>query len=151
MPKNKSSTLSSSFCHSSLYNPRAWSRRYCHSRAIRHMSSSSYCRFTQRLYYITAFIWNSIYKKKSVVQTHSSYLHEWYSKRELKYPVITPTKFLHSMSPLVSDTYVVCDPCITTQHEFGTNSARTQTHNMDNFAAFIGSRKEDYWLIQTDQ
>ena len=25
----------------------------------------------------------------------------------------------------VSDTYVVCDPCITTQHEFGTNSART--------------------------
>ena len=26
----------------------------------------------------------------------------------------------------VSDTYVVSDPCITTQHEFGTNSARTQ-------------------------
>ncbi len=26
----------------------------------------------------------------------------------------------------VSDTYVVSDPCITTQHEFGTNSVRTQ-------------------------
>ena len=25
----------------------------------------------------------------------------------------------------VSDTYVVSDPCIATQHEFGTNSART--------------------------
>ena len=50
----------------------------------------------------------------------------------------------------VSDTYVVSDPCITTQHEFGTNSARTQHElsNMDNFAGFIGSRKEDYWLIQ---
>ena len=62
----------------------------------------------------------------------------------------------------VSDTYVVSDPCINTQHEFGTNSARTQ-HELStnlaqkklttwtNVAAFIGSRKEDYWLIQTDQ
>ena len=52
--------------------------------------------------------------------------------------------------PTVSDTYVVSDPCITTKHEFGTNSARTQHElsNMDNFAAFIGSRKEDFWLIQ---
>ncbi len=30
------------------------------------------------------------------------------------------------------------------------NSARTQHElsNVDNFADFIGSRKEDYWLIQ---
>ena len=56
-------------------------------------------------------------------------------EEELFLAPINKTTYSENMQMMgVSDTYEVSDPCITTQHEFGTNSARTQHELSTNFS-----------------